>query len=686
MHDQTMLSSLRRRSLVLLPVLGITVLALCWCGCESKAEKESRLRLEQLAKTAAEKRAKKIDDLKTAAIAAQKSLAFEVAESNILAALVLAPTNEHIKKLQVSIHQSYGAAKTTPVKNDVESKLEQLKALDPGQGFGKEVDATASAADAARAEFDATKFDDVLPKYQALVVECDRLLALEVERAKARVRCEETVTATLSAQNNAAMTDAPLLWSTASQLAEDAAAMFERAEFPDAENRWTLAALEFAKAEKWALGLQSVRAEKVKYDESLLANKDAPLEQFGGDTWAQTKAIAVQADLLAQAGEWEQGREAWKSAVQWLDVAVKASKLAAEEDRRRREHLKALANFNSALDKAGQNLGRAQNMVKTDREGMKLLEEAFATLDDTEASAWYKLLTAEEKAPMPVMREALKLERFHYRYPDLAAVTNAAPVSTEGLAAGYVAAMAAQQECSKNLELPIEVKSRKSGIRFRLVPPGNFTMGSGDADINAQPDETPHQVTIDAPMYVGVFEVSQAEWTRLGLKNPSCFSGNENNPVETVAWTDAESFCKRLAKIEGARDKYRLPTEEEWEYSCRAGSSTPFFFGVIKRMAGDVSWCEMNSDKSTHPVGGKRSNAWGLYDMHGNVWEWCLNAPYLYSKGLPSGGGAKDSPHKAMRGGSWNETANNVRSSNRGSAHYSDVKSYDVGLRVVRSL
>jgi formylglycine-generating enzyme required for sulfatase activity len=226
------------------------------------------------------------------------------------------------------------------------------------------------------------------------------------------------------------------------------------------------------------------------------------------------------------------------------------------------------------------------------------------------------------------------------------------------------------------------------GMEFVLIPAGSFLMGSDPAtDENAGIRETPqHRVTISKPFYLGKYEVTQAQWTAVMGNNPSHFKGR-SNPVEQVSWDDVQVFIQRLNRQEG-HNRYRLPTEAEWEYAARAGTTGAYSFGDDADSLGRYAWYEDNSGDKTHPVGQKEPNAWDLYDMHGNVFEWVLDwydATY-YSR---SPGNDPQGPsfglRRVFRGGSWNGFAEDCRSANRDYGTPGRRISY-IGFRLALSL
>jgi len=212
--------------------------------------------------------------------------------------------------------------------------------------------------------------------------------------------------------------------------------------------------------------------------------------------------------------------------------------------------------------------------------------------------------------------------------------------------------------------LPNEI-TNSVGMKLKLIPAGEFMMGSPESDEWAQDDEkSKHRVRITKPFYLGVYEVTQAEYEKVMGENPGSFKGG-SNPVEMVSWHDAVEFCKRLSAKEGKT--YRLPTEAEWEYACRAGTTTLYCTGDDPASLGEYAWCAENCDQKTHPVGEKKPNAWGLHDMHGNVLEWCADWYGRYaSEEVSDPSGPETGSYRVDRGGSWFSGARYCRSADRG--------------------
>ncbi len=224
------------------------------------------------------------------------------------------------------------------------------------------------------------------------------------------------------------------------------------------------------------------------------------------------------------------------------------------------------------------------------------------------------------------------------------------------------------------------------GMTFVQMPGDNFQMGSPSSESNRGSDESRHTV------HVGSFEmmsteVTQGMWEEVMGSNPSCFKKGDNYPVESVSWNDCQEFIDKLNDLDPSHT-YRLPTESEWEFACRAGTSSADFWGSSssENAISSYCWYTENSSSSTHQVGTKSPNAWGLYDMTGNVWEWCEDFYTSDYSDCPTDGRAYSghSSNRVIRGGSWRSYAKGCRSANRGSSipgyHYDGF-----GLRLVRS-
>ena len=234
------------------------------------------------------------------------------------------------------------------------------------------------------------------------------------------------------------------------------------------------------------------------------------------------------------------------------------------------------------------------------------------------------------------------------------------------------------------------------GVKLVLIPKGTFMMGSPESEEGRdKDDETQHEVTISKDYYLGVYEVTQAQYEKVMGTNPSYFqkrnirkSDSSMYPVEQVSWEDAVEFCKKLSDLpeeKKAGRVHRLPTEAEWEYACRAGSKSAYSFGESSNSLGDYAWFNENSNGQTHPVGEKKANAWGLYDMQGNVWEWCSDWNDGYPKGAVSDPtGPKEGSYRVIRGSGSFIGAAYCRSANRFCLGPS-FRGYDYGFRVALS-
>jgi formylglycine-generating enzyme required for sulfatase activity len=291
-----------------------------------------------------------------------------------------------------------------------------------------------------------------------------------------------------------------------------------------------------------------------------------------------------------------------------------------------------------------------------------------------------------------------------------------------------------QEAWAAHLGVPVEY-TNSIGMKFRLIPPGEFTMGSTPEEIEAalvaagadeswktyiRTEAPQHKVILSQPVYLGMHEVTQAEYERILGANPSHFAatgpgmaavvGHDTStyPVEQASWNDAAEFCARLSETEKlkpsyysrsgesvtmlAGNGYRLPTEAEWEFACRAGTTTEFWIGANQSKWTEAGWFVLNSGGRTHGIGSGKSNPFGLCDTHGNVWEWVQDewdtmyyGQFAEMPAIDPVGPTSTSSQRAVRGGGWADTASGCRASGR-YAHGPSFRNFTIGFRVALSV
>jgi formylglycine-generating enzyme required for sulfatase activity len=241
-----------------------------------------------------------------------------------------------------------------------------------------------------------------------------------------------------------------------------------------------------------------------------------------------------------------------------------------------------------------------------------------------------------------------------------------------------------QLAAAKNLGVPATFINR-AGIRFVLIPAGTFWMGRPESDDLRSPNEVRRRVTISKPFYLSTTEVTQQQYEAVTGHNPA-FVKQQHGPVEQVSCIDVhERFLIPMSAGDGR--VYRLPTEAEWEYACRAGSETRFCYGDDPRQLGEYAWFKGNSGHKSHPVARKKPNRWGLHDMHGNLWEWCTDwmddyEPTPATDPYGERDAAKHKGEKAMRGGAFCYPEKHARSAQRNKDNI-DHRHDIIGFRVL---
>ena len=384
---------------------------------------------------------------------------------------------------------------------------------------------------------------------------------------------------------------------------------------------------------------------------------DEELDKAKGMFAAATEAFAKAQSEAAAANDFAAAQEEW------------AKTMSGADEEALGKH--AQSDWNAAKKKAEGAEAKAKDGDLASATGeMKVATEAFK-------AACGKALTAENTAKAsPViarLEEAIKKKDKFLSEDILAELEKMIP--QDARMAGLRSQVAAVPGPKKNLSVDLG-----GGVNLELVliRPGTFMMGDKDAKA--------HKVSLTKPFYMGKYEVTQEQWKAVVGDNPSNFKDGADagkRPVEQVSWNDInEKFLPKLAERISKGSTPRLPTEAEWEYCCRAGT-TGDYAGELDAMG----WYDGNSGKTTHPVGGKKANAWGLYDMHGNVWEWCKDWYGEYSgSDVSDPAGASTGSPRVLRGGSWCRDAGGCRAAYRYSLYVPEFRNYFYGFRVVISV
>jgi len=244
-------------------------------------------------------------------------------------------------------------------------------------------------------------------------------------------------------------------------------------------------------------------------------------------------------------------------------------------------------------------------------------------------------------------------------------------------------------------EQPVESNTKSLDMTFKEIPAGTFMMGSPESEADRKDNETQHHVTISKPFYMQTTEVTQGQWKEVMGTEPwkgrRYVKEGPNYAASYVSWNDAVAYCEKLSDEESVT--YRLPTEAEWEYACRAGTETRWSFGNDEKVLGDYAWYDKNAagivrEEYAHQVGLKKPNGFGLYNMHGNVCEWChdyYEEDYDKQSSEKDPTGPTSGSSRVLRGGSWYYNSRVSRSASR-FWNVADVRFYIFGFRLVREL
>ena len=388
---------------------------------------------------------------------------------------------------------------------------------------------------------------------------------------------------------------------------------------------------------------------------------ESAAQTFGGakaklvETVAAAKAFQLKLALdegrtYAGAAQWEKALAAAERALAWEAASEDARKLKSEAE----SHLSPSLKF----------------VVKV--EGREV-EGAQVTIDGKIYTSPVELKKLEKGSRLASL--SASYEAAGKRYRQTFAAIDVDWIGPKTLALALPEVKEPMAGTVKEIELSGGVK-----MKFVWCPPGSFTMGSPTDEDELGDDETQHPVTLTKGFWMGQYEVTQAQWRSVMGDNPSNFRGDDDRPVERVSWEDCQKFVEKCnAVVKNVR--FVLPTEAQWEYACRAGSTGPFAgTGDLAEMG----WCSYNGGEKTHPVGQKKPNAWNLYDMHGNVCEWCADWYGTYEGDSTDPTGPASGESRVLRGGGWDNGPRDSRSASR-NWFRPGCRYYDLGFRLLCS-
>ncbi len=485
----------------------------------------------------------------------------------------------------------------------------RIKDLDRGQAFAAALDQAEALK--RRADLHVKNNACALAKkaFDDFIARSDAIEALEALRKSALAARADAAAAQETARRAGVPADSPAV-AAADKLARDAEANFDAANFPQAETAWKSAVAAIAKAPEQAARSARAKIARAEFEKSVAIADAARLQKLAPADWQKVADAARAADAAIDP---DKAIAAWHDAIRLLPVAVRAAN-AAE---------------------------KAQAAPKTpEQDPAPLIAEAERCI---QAAQWQQALAAVQKA--------------------LAISPTSAP------------AIAARDKVLPHLPKDIAIDLGGGMVlRLLLIAPGKFAMGSPEDEPGRSADEGPqHEVALTRPFYMGIREVSQEEYAAVIGTNPSS-AKSLKAPVDLVSWFNADEFCKKLSERSGR--PIRLSTEAEWEYACRAGTATAFSTGPrISTDQADFEGAQPFADfpkgasrGKALPCGSLKANPWGLFDMHGNVWEWCADwydEKYYASSPAVNPPGADAAKCRVVRGGSYAEYAGSARSANR---------------------
>ncbi len=627
-----------------------------------------------------------IQDLLAGARSAAKGGDLQTAEALVARVLQLQPGNAEAVQLRLSLAHGLGLADVVPIKSEAETKWQQTAAFERGQGVGEVVDRGNAVLAAANILFEAGEYRQALERYNQVLGDYERLQAMTRDRATASNEKTNGEAARQRAAGSGATADNNPFFAGAEKLMQSAAAAFERGGFAEAARLWITAAAEFSKAQAQAMGNLAASLARKSYEDKLAEYDLALLDQWGGAVWQQVRLTIGEAERLAREGQWDEAVKRWERAKGTLPAALAAaveardrpaaelgaaksdsplSAALAAQAEAKAEAARAAGNWEAVRRFALEALKHtpdspaAKALLAQAREVLSVRLDVIAVVDEQEvggAEIFLDGAATGEKTPATLALEQGREYQLRVVLPTsdarrlylpfettfnarrqegatLRAVLRPSPLPADllplpdapfaplaGLAVGSREAQERLRQFAGNSQLPPAVRSAVAGLPFRLVPAGVLERQLPGDGARRQ------RLTVGA-FYISEHEITRGQWAKVmhgdGQAGAVAEPQAENLPMTDVSWDDCQEFCRRLAQLEQAwNGSYRLPTEAEWEYACRAGVDGRYLSGDDEPALRTSGWYAGNSEGKLQPVGQMQGNAWNLYGFHGNAAEW----------------------------------------------------------------
>jgi len=614
----------------------------------------------------------------------------EEAERALRALRAREPANPKAAQLEQALAQERGERSVRPVKTaaDLARGTLHRRRLDRGQGFASKLAEVEGIWRKGNAAFDREDWDAALKAYHRTIDLSGEIMELESQRQQALRAKRDCWAVRRHAETAKAKEYAAAPWGSAESSLIQGDRSFERGSFESAREAWENARVKYGEASGYADAMAKYHESRAEFRKALEQEDVNALSKYAGGVWKEIERLRTQGDAASQNPA--EGRKAYQEALKKLPAATTSVR-----------RVRARAESREVLEKANAALIEARSLTRVSRHGPALLRKAENEVAAFQLSGSIEYLSGSERQLLQRARNRLRHEAAKF-FLDLEERDEAAVPVPRRLRRQNAAAQKMQQSAAQELALPVYVQTRKSAVPFCLVPMGTFTMGSPGAEKDRDADERQHQVKITGSFYMSQTEITQGQWQKVMGENPAQFKGvGANAPVETVSWKTALEFCAKFCALERVPEgTYRLPTEAEWEYACRAGTQTPYYWGSKPSVKyGNLEntetyyWNKKTISSLGLPHGSSCAvaqfapNNWLLYDMAGNVWEWCsdLYGDYATGELLQDPTGAAKGSRRVCRGGSWKDRGRDCRAANR-HAMISGSRSDTLGIRLVRVL